>query len=43
MRQGAREAKVANRDSTLLVYQNVGGLEITMDDVGRMKEFYATQ
>ena len=43
MGQSASEAKVADRDSTLLVYQDVEGLEITTDDVDRMKEFYATQ
>jgi len=35
--QTPRQPEVAKDDVTFLVYQNVGGFEVPVDDVGRVK------
>jgi hypothetical protein len=36
------EAKIADLEIAVLVYENIAGLEITMDDTGRVDVFQTT-
>lgn len=41
-RQGSGQSKIADFDSTFAAYQNIGRLNISVDDIRRVNKIYAT-